>query len=69
MPRPVKNIFTEKWMREFKEMVRKEQASSDKRQASRRKRKSKPEPSSGSQASSSEGSSEDLRSLKQTPAS
>jgi hypothetical protein len=29
-----KNIFTEKWMREFKELVRKEQASSSKRQAS-----------------------------------
>jgi Sec-independent protein translocase protein TatA len=53
MPRPAKNIFTEKWMREFKEMVRKEQAASSKHQASSRKRKPKPEPSSGSEAASS----------------
>jgi len=52
MPRPVKNIFTEKWMKEFEAMLRE---SSGKRQASGKRRKrqasSKPEPSSGSQAS------------------
>jgi hypothetical protein len=53
MPRPVKNIFTEKWMKEFEAMVRE---SSGKRQASGKRRKrqasSKPEPSSGSEDSS-----------------
>ena len=53
MPRPVKNIFTEKWMKEFEAMLRE---SSGKPQASSKKRKqqatSKPEPSSGSEDSS-----------------
>jgi Sec-independent protein translocase protein TatA len=52
MPRPVKNIFTEKWMREFHQMLKESKASSIKLQASSSE-KNKPQASSPKQQASS----------------